>query len=91
MKLKKRGVTIISILVSKMANASDVANLIDQFCSGVVSSGNSNSLTNMLVILGSVVLIPGSHMIVQLYDRYKYGPSGNTPAPTPPPVTKSNV
>jgi hypothetical protein len=67
-----------------MANASDIAGYINQFCSGVVANGNSNNLLSILVVLGSVLLVPGSHLAIQLYDRYMYGPSGNTPAPTPP-------
>ena len=67
-----------------MANTSEISTLLDQFCSSVVSNGNNNNLTTVLVTVITVLLIPGSHLAVQLYDRYKYGPSGNTPAPTPP-------
>jgi hypothetical protein len=61
-------------------NASDINALIEAACSNVVANGNNNNLWSTLVTIASVLLIPGSHFVVQLYDRWKYGPSGNTPA-----------
>jgi len=64
-------------------NASEVNALIEAACSSVVANGNSNSLYSTLGTIASILLVPGSHFVIQLYDRWKYGPSGNTPAPAP--------